>query len=353
MILRGVKFEDVIQASGTTNFDGKGWWYHHLLRPFGLNFKGSTFTSKTATLMKKAGNMPLKSDGKTLENILPRCVLLDHKHLSVLNAVGLSNPGLAFLLRQKWWYVIDKPFFISIAPISTSSAGKTAEIEVMCEMLLKAKKDATHKFKAPWGIQINISCPNTSETALSSTEETALSILEGVSASLPEDVPVVIKLGPETDPLSTIRISKHQRCDCLCFSNTMPFGARPDWIKQSPHIPWNDLYGTDKPNESPLQKRFIGFAGGYSGKYLLPITCEWINAVRKIGVNIPIIGGGGILSTEDAGHVIDSGADAVSLGSIAMLRPTKVASTIKGVKKYLGLKRKRPNLNFREIEFNV
>lgn len=353
MILRGIEFGDVIQASGTTNFDGKGWWYHHLLRPFGLSFKGSTFTSKTVTLMKKNGNMPLKSDGRTPLSLVPRCIIINHKELSVLNAVGLSNPGLEFALNQNWWYVIDSPFFISIAPISSSPAGKTAEIEVMCQMLRKAKNSTHRKFRAPWGIQINTSCPNT-EKDFHDAEVTVLSVLEGVSASLPENIPVVIKLGPETDPLSAIRIAKHSRCDCLSFSNTMPFGSRPSWIKQSSHIPWKEIYGTDKEDESPMQKRFIGSRGGYSGKYLLPIVCEWIRAVRDLGVKIPIIGGGGILKTEDAGHVIDSGADSVSIGSIAMLRPTKVASTIRGAKEYFKLKKERNlDFNFKEMEFNV
>jgi len=51
MILRGIEFGNVFNASGARGFFGEGYVYHRLWRPFGLSYDGSTFVAKTTTLL--------------------------------------------------------------------------------------------------------------------------------------------------------------------------------------------------------------------------------------------------------------------------------------------------------------
>jgi len=99
MQLRGVNFQPVWDASGVRNFFGEGYPYHWPLKPFGLNFKGSTFVAKTTTLLPREGKMPLVKIGKHWypREIKPACIYVDRKQGLALNAVSLSGPGAAAL----------------------------------------------------------------------------------------------------------------------------------------------------------------------------------------------------------------------------------------------------------------
>ena len=52
---------------------------------------------------------------------------------------------------------------------------------------------------------------------------------------------------------------------------------------------------------------------------------------RQLDTATPIIGGGGILSCDDADVILRAGANAISLGCVSMLRPWRVQSIIKHV----------------------
>jgi dihydroorotate dehydrogenase len=61
---------------------------------------------------------------------------------------------------------------------------------------------------------------------------------------------------------------------------------------------------------------------------LLPLVEAWIKNARRCGIKIPIIGGGGILCKKDAAIIKLAGADAISIGTAAMLRPWRVQGII-------------------------
>lgn len=54
------------------------------------------------------------------------------------------------------------------------------------------------------------------------------------------------------------------------------------------------------------------------------------------GITIPIIGGGGILKKADVDLLYQCGADAVMIGSVAILRPWRVRGIIKRAKQIYG-----------------
>lgn len=337
MILSGINFGPVFQASGATNFfghgrgRGHGWWYHPPLRPFGLNWNDSTVVTKTTTFLPRPGNMPLKKDGVTPKEWLPKCIVRNKAKNAVLNAVSLSGPGLEFLLQSGEWQKLTSPFFISVMSLAPTREGRHAELDAIFGQLGSAKR--REHFRADWGVQINFSCPNGGVDPNDLIDE-VVPILELADRHLPDTVPIMPKFGPEAHPNSMLHIVKHQRCSALCFCNTMPFGKHPKWALSVPPIDWKGIYGTDDPKESPMAQRFPGFAGGYSGAGLLPFLLAWLPMVRNLGVQTPICAGGGILSPMDVSRVFDAGADSVFLGSIAMLHPTRVRETIRFAHRY-------------------
>jgi dihydroorotate dehydrogenase (NAD+) catalytic subunit len=61
--------------------------------------------------------------------------------------------------------------------------------------------------------------------------------------------------------------------------------------------------------------------GGLSGPAIKPVAVRMVYQVRR-AVSIPIIGLGGIMTGEDAAEFLMAGADAVSVGTAALVDPT-------------------------------
>ena len=153
MKLRNIDFGPVTDASGVRGFFGEGYPYHKFMRPFGLNFKGATFVAKTTTLLPRTGNMPLKKDCITPQNLLPSCVVVKPFKGIALNAIGLSGPGADFLFKQGRWQERTKPFFLSFMSVEST---KKSRLEELCEFVTIFKRHLQN-FKAPVGLQINYS----------------------------------------------------------------------------------------------------------------------------------------------------------------------------------------------------
>jgi dihydroorotate dehydrogenase len=124
----------------------------------------------------------------------------------------------------------------------------------------------------------------------------------------------------DTEPAVAAQIAALS--DFLTATNTVAFGKLPD------KIDWVKLFGS---TQSPLANVGAPGGGGLSGRPLLPLVLEWIRAVRALGVKTPIIGGGGILSSQDALDVLAAGASAVFIGCVSMFRPWRVAKIIRTV----------------------
>lgn len=306
MYLRGIDFGHTLGASGVQGFFGEGYWFHKLWKPFGLDFANMTFVSKTTTLLSHKGNMPLTRHF-TPRNPFPRCIKTQVFRGQMLNSVGLSNPGLGALLGTGRWQKRTKPFFISIMSLADTPKRRLEELRIMVEMIGFCKDD----FSAPFGLQINLSCPNTGHDPSELIAESE-KILEIASIL---DVPLMPKYSIASAPIHAIlELNDHPYCDAICVSNTLPFG----WEG----VDWKRVWGT---TSSPLKK--LG-GGGLSGKHLCPLVCTWIQTLRNVGFTKPINGGGGILSYQNVNRYYSVGASSIFLGSIALLRPSHVDTTI-------------------------
>ncbi|MFZ4632116.1 MAG: hypothetical protein ACOYL8_02830 [Patescibacteria group bacterium] len=316
MELRGINFGNVFAASGSLNFFGNGWWYHFwykLLFPGFKEIKKCTFISKTTTLSPRAGNMPLKENLQPKE-LLPNCIKLYPLKGIVLNAVGLSGPGAKKLFAAGIWQKIEKPFFISFMPVAVNGIARLEEVKRFVELC----KEELYKFKAPVGIQVNLSCPNT-ERKIDSTEDTELesetfSILEEFSKL---NVPIDLKVNVFFSIRLLWKLEQALLCDVITVSNTIPFGHGAE------EIDWMSLF---PKGESPLQK-YGG--GGLSGQAILPIVLRRIKQIRSAGIQLPIKGGGGIMRAHDVNRMKLAGANAIEFATVAMLRPWRIKWIIK------------------------
>lgn len=310
MTIRGVDFGPVWGASGVQGFFGEGYWFHKLAELVGLSWDGVTFVSKTTTLAPRKGNMPLAADGITPRHWFPACVRVKWWQGVTLNAVSLSGPGAAALLADGRWQSRSEPFMISFMPEKDSKAERLDEVRAFRDQV-GARADS---FRSPFGFQLNLSCPNTvhGQQELADEADEMLTMLGELKR------PITAKVAADMPPAIGARIANHKDCDALCASNAIKFGQLKD------KIDWRRYFASE--TLSPL----AAFGGGaLSGAPLLPITEAWVRAVRMLGVTKHINAGGGILHPQDVRRLFAAGANSVSLGTIAILRPWRVPACIR------------------------
>ncbi|NTU98697.1 hypothetical protein HGA64_01675 [Candidatus Falkowbacteria bacterium] len=299
--LKGVNFGPVFASSGAMNFAGQGWPYHEYYRHIpGFGFEGVTMITKTITLNRRYGNMPLDKNLQPIET-RPECIYVDFLRGLALNAVGLSGPGVRVQLARNEWQRLERPFIISFSTVGETPEERNAEWR---EFLLLLKREI---FSVRYGIELNISCPNTGHEQRVLIAEAKKKLR--IAGEILPNVPLIIKVSVEESPLTVAEIVYDTPCDAVDISNTLKWGRLPD------RIDWEKLFGT---KVSPLE-RFGG--GGMSGKYLLPLVDDWIVEARRIGIELDIIGGGGIMHKADIKRLQKAGANGVSFGTMYMLRP--------------------------------
>jgi dihydroorotate dehydrogenase len=310
MILKGIDFGPVWQGSGVTNFYGDGYWFHipyRLLFPLRYRWTGTTFVAKTTTLMGRVGNLPLNKKFQPVE-WFPDCIKVFFRIPAVGNAVALSGPGLKAVLDLKRWQAIIEPFMISFMPVADTPEGRIAEAEGFVAVL----KPRLGEFKAPIGLQYNPSCPNLGHKVNRLGPETE----EMITVLAKLGLPIIAKINCLVPFEDCARLEKHPHCDAIISSNTLHWES----------IPINTRWEHFGTKVSPLAK-YGG--GGWTGPFLFPLVIDWLKQARAIGFKKPICIGGGIFSERDVSDAFFAGADAISIASIAMVRPHRLQAVIK------------------------
>ena len=202
----------------------------------------------------------------------------------LLNAVGLSNPGVEAELEELAEYrrTCAAPLFVSIF------AGSADEFGQLARRVAAAKPDL---------IEVNVSCPNVESeygVPFAADPEACGRVTRAVKENA-GGVPVSIKLSAQCASLARMAGTCQQNgADALTAINTVGPGM------------WIDI-GTGRPALSNT-------VGGVSGPAILPIAVRAVHEIRK-AVDLPIIGTGGVSCAEDALQLIMAGADAVGVGS--------------------------------------
>ena len=327
--LREVKFRHVSCASGTRSFYGEGYTTNRFSRIANLlaNWDNSTFVSKTTTfdermgLDRGGGNMLL--DCGTFQPIEanPDCIITNPWKCITLNSVGLSGPGAERLLNEgRWQWIAEhttEPFRISFMPAAEEQSEQEDQTRKFVDLFLDGMTYPAVKEK--FGLEINLSCPNVKsrQSKMIAGSHKILDITSELS------IPTVVKLNLLASQESAYEIASHDACDALCLTNAILWGELADEIN------WYRLFGT---NVSPLAH--LG-GGALSGPPLLIPNGTWISKFRDTyGIDLPIIGGGGVFSKKDAIWMLKMGATGISLGTVAMYRSWRVQRIIKAVNQY-------------------
>lgn len=332
MRLRGINFGPCIDASGTRGLINDGYPFHHIW-PFSrwFDFTGSTPVRKTATVDWNEGNMPMDPEHRFApRELFPRCIWVSWRHGIALNAVKLSNPGIENLLNQGLLVSTNnEPFMISFMAIGNTREHRMWEVRRFVTVLRPAL--SAYRYRLRVALQVNLSCPSVS----SGSHAPDISEPKEVLATVAElNIPTIAKVNVLMSPRDVKELS--QGCDAICCSNTILFGTKVEGL--SHQIPWKKYF---PDGVSPLTKRGFKEPGGISGEPLRAMVIEWHKRIRDVGIDTPMILGGGILRPNDVDEITDScelrrGVDAISIGSIAMLRPWNIRATIERAHTLLG-----------------
>lgn len=283
MRLRNINFEKVWCGSGVLGFVGEGYWWTRL-NGLSVQNKKLTFVTKTITFNPNVGNVKLKDNFRP-KRIFPETLRINFYKKSVVNKFALANPGLEEIIKSGKLQKLTSPFFISFGSTSPLKIQRLDDFSKIKDRL------SIEKFNAPYGIQINFSCPNLKNDNEVSIKEKS----EVIDIFSDLNVPITIKLSPDTTLEEFLEFEKITALDGYVFSNTKKIKL-----------------------------------GGLSGHPLKDNNLKQIRLLRKSGVVKPINAGGGVLSRKDAKEYFEAGAESVFIWSVMLLRPWRV-------KKILGL----------------
>ncbi len=219
----------------------------------------------------------------------------------MMNAIGLQNPGIDTFVKR------DIPFLkTKDTKIIVNVCGKSFEdyLEVV-ERLGDEDVDL---------LEINVSCPNVKEGGIAFGQDprALFDITKAIKSKAKQ--PIIMKLSPNvTDITEMAKAAEAAGTDALSLINTLT-GMKID-----------------------VNRRTFAVANktaGVSGPAIKPIAVRMVYQVAN-AVNLPIIGMGGCMCTEDALEFIMAGATAVAVGTANFHNPYATAEIIKGIEEYM------------------
>ena len=270
----------VMTASGTF---GYGREYEPYLE---LNKLGAVVT-KGLSLLPKPGNEP------------PRIV---ETPCGMLNAIGLENIGVEAFLSDEL-----PALKAAQATVVVNFFGETIdEYEELAEIL-----DQETGIDA---LEINISCPNVKAGGLQFGTDPRMAASLVTAVRRRTSLPLITKLSPNvTDIISIAMAVEAAGSDCVSLINTLT-GMAVDLQSRKPVL--------------------ANITGGLSGPAIKPIALRMVHQVAR-NVNIPVIGIGGISSTNDALEFLLVGATAIQVGTCNFVNPAITAEIAAGIETFL------------------
>jgi len=277
---RGLVLENpVLVASGTF---GYGVEYGDVVDVQALG----AICCKGTTLRPRIGNQP------------PR---VTETPAGMLNSIGLQNPGVDGVIEKyaPLWATWRGPVIVNVA-------GESIEDYVGVVRKLEGVPGIA-------GIELNISCPNVGKGGLQFAvdAEAAQAVTAAVRAET--ELPLMVKLSPNVADVRAIaRAIEEGGADSISAINTLS-GIAVDLHARRPLL--GNVYG------------------GVSGPAIKPIALRVVYEVAQ-AVDIPVVGIGGIGSTEDALEFFFVGASAVQVGTAIFADPTVPARIVDGLARY-------------------
>ena len=277
--INGVDFKNpVIAASGTFGFGAEYNNFYNVADLGGLSSKG-------LTLNRKEGNDGLR---------------IFETAQGIMNSVGLQNPGVDAFIAE------ELPKMKEFGNVILANVGG-ATIEDYEEAVSKLDRSDVDI------IELNISCPNVKSGGMAF----------GVKADVAYDVvskvrkvtskPLMVKLSPNAEDICKMA----EKCveagaDSLSLINTLK-GMAIDIKTRKPVF--NNVYA------------------GLSGPAIKPVALRMVHEVCKT-VDVPVVGLGGIMTTEDAIEFLMAGASAIQIGTASFVNPTAGIEIVQGLEEF-------------------
>jgi len=277
---RGLRLKNpVLTASGTF---GQGVEYAELIDVSRLG----AFVNKGTTRNARPGNPQYR---------------IAETPAGILNSIGLENPGAEEVARTYGpkWAKLGVPVIVNVAGYSVD------DYVFVVEALAQTPGVVAY--------ELNISCPNVKGGMLFGSDPgLAADVTRAVRDAT--DLPIIVKLTPNApDVVAVARAVEEAGADGLTAINTV-LGMRINTAKRRP------ILGTG--------------SGGLSGPAIRPIAVHLTYQVAQ-AVKIPIIGAGGVTSTEDALEFLMAGASAVQVGTATFADPLAPLRVIEGLAQYV------------------
>lgn len=222
-------------------------------------------------------------------------------HGGMLNAIGLQNIGARAFVSEKLPEL--RNYDTRIIP---NVFGYTIEEYIEAIKLLE-DGPGIHAY------ELNISCPNVKAggESFANDPRQAAAVTEAVKKAATR--PVIVKMSPNvTDIAAIARAVEAAGADALSLINTA-VGMSIDIHTRRP--------------------RLANVTGGLSGPAIKPIAVRCVFQAAR-AVRIPLIGIGGIATTEDALEFIIAGASAVQVGTANFYDPTAAMKIVDGLTDY-------------------
>ena len=220
----------------------------------------------------------------------------------MLNCVGLQNKGVDYFCKNIYPKIKD----IQTNMIVNVSGSSIEDYEECA-----AKINTLDRIPA---IELNISCPNVKQggMAFGVTAKGARAVVDAVRRVY--DKTLIVKLSPNVTDIAEIALAVEDAgADAVSLINTL-MGMAIDIERRCP-------------------KLSIG-TGGLSGPAVKPVAVRMVWQVAK-AVKIPVVGLGGIMTTEDAIEFLMAGASAVQVGTANFIDPAISVKIAKGISHWL------------------
>jgi dihydroorotate dehydrogenase (NAD+) catalytic subunit len=246
------------------------------------NFPFAAFVTKTITVAPRGGNPP------------PR---LWETPAGLINSIGLPNRGIEGYLRR------DLPALAWLpVPLITNVMGST--VDEVVELV-----DAVESHPQVAALELNVSCPNVSTGLDIGSDPRELERL--VRAVRPRTAkPVVVKLTPNAADVAAVASAAEQGgADAVSLINTLRAYA------SHPHRPGPWLGGG---------------SGGLSGPAIRAVALDQVSRVAQ-RIRIPIVGMGGIQTTDHALEFMRAGATLVAVGTESFRDPAAASRIASGL----------------------
>jgi len=216
--------------------------------------------------------------------------------------IGLENVGVDRFIAEKMDYLRG----IGTRVIVNILGDSLEEYQTLAQRLSEVEGISA--------LEVNISCPNVKKGGVAFGTDPAMAEAVTRAVCAHTTLPVIVKLSPNvTDITAIAKAVEAGGAQAVSLINTL-LGMAIDAKSRRP--------------------RLANIVGGLSGPAIKPIALRMVWQVAR-AVKIPVIGIGGITTTEDALEFLLAGATAIEVGTANFVNPKASQEIVEGLGRYV------------------